>query len=560
MFRSFGAKKQKASALRKKASQVFSGGSANSSGPASEESSPGLFNTLREKVEANTPFKVPLTPVRQPQNGHSAGMTASTLAPLRGKKEAKSPRSITDILSAVLLVLQLYEVNPVITVQIFSQIFFWIACEVFNRILTRKKYLCRSKAVQIRMNITALDDWVRLNGLPLQTASKHFEPLVQLLQWLQCQSALSDFDDLVSTMQNMKSINPLQMRRAIRDYRYEVNEGRMTDECGQYLAQLQNDWERRRLQASISAVKKEAQRRNDAPDADSSFDSETSFTEEPDQGTPIDALFDGTTALSEFVPPSAPDSLGELLDSRFMLPFNLPTETSFLVAVPPHDAAYVNMPSRGAGGLVGSDGNGGSRPPSRSSFSASRPMGWDLPPKGKIRPLPGDFFRWIRRVESDRRVDVPVYTNAKLEGAGSRMSKAIDPTGDVSYGGEDPFDAGRIPGVLQMPSTDTFVKSKILPADSFYTPPSPTQSLQLHQDESPSSSPDLQAHDPQDRLETLSHSTLRKPADVASSPTTPQHTSPRSDGSPTASKRRWWNIGGRASSEDSTSDVSDILR
>jgi len=31
------------------------------------------------------------------------------------------------------------------------------------------------------------------------------------------------------------------MRRAVRDYKYEVNEGRMTDECIQYLTQLQKE-------------------------------------------------------------------------------------------------------------------------------------------------------------------------------------------------------------------------------------------------------------------------------------------------------------------------------
>ena len=47
------------------------------------------------------------------------------------------------------------------------------------------------------------------------------------------------------------------MRRAVRDYKYEVNEGHMTDECSQYLAQLQKDWERHRLKVGVEALKKE---------------------------------------------------------------------------------------------------------------------------------------------------------------------------------------------------------------------------------------------------------------------------------------------------------------
>ena len=48
-----------------------------------------------------------------------------------------------------------------------------------------------------------------------------------------------------------------QMRRAVKDYKYEVQEGRMTDECIQYLAQLQKDWERQRVKLGVEALRKE---------------------------------------------------------------------------------------------------------------------------------------------------------------------------------------------------------------------------------------------------------------------------------------------------------------
>ena len=50
---------------------------------------------------------------------------------------------------------------------------------------------------------------------------------------------------------------PLEMRRAVRDYKYEVNEGRMTDECIQYLTQLQKDWERHRVKLGVEFLRKE---------------------------------------------------------------------------------------------------------------------------------------------------------------------------------------------------------------------------------------------------------------------------------------------------------------
>ena len=47
------------------------------------------------------------------------------------------------------------------------------------------------------------------------------------------------------------------MRRAMKDYKYEVQEGRMTEECIQYLAQLQKDWERQRVKLGVEALRKE---------------------------------------------------------------------------------------------------------------------------------------------------------------------------------------------------------------------------------------------------------------------------------------------------------------
>jgi hypothetical protein len=47
------------------------------------------------------------------------------------------------------------------------------------------------------------------------------------------------------------------MRRAVREYRYEVGESKMTEECSQYLAQLQKDWERQRVKLGVEALKKE---------------------------------------------------------------------------------------------------------------------------------------------------------------------------------------------------------------------------------------------------------------------------------------------------------------
>ncbi|CDU23969.1 uncharacterized protein SPSC_02598 [Sporisorium scitamineum] len=158
---------------------------------------------------------------------------------------APSPRTISSLLTSTLQVLQFYEINPAIIIQALSQIFFWVGCELFNRVLTRKRYLCRSRAIQIRMNVSTLEDWARSNALPLSIVHAHLSPLSQLISWLQCQSSLQEFDGLIATMQGLKALTPVQMRKVVKDYRYEVGETRMSEECLQYLDQLIIDWKRR---------------------------------------------------------------------------------------------------------------------------------------------------------------------------------------------------------------------------------------------------------------------------------------------------------------------------
>lgn len=375
-----------------------------------------------------------------------------------------SPRQITDILSSVLLVLQLYEVNPAVTIQAFSQVFFWIACELFNRILTRKKYLCRSKAVQIRMNITVLEDWVRANGLPNQTAMKYLEPTTQLLRWLQTLSQVREFDTLIGTMQNLKSINPLQMRRAVRDYRYEVNEGRMTHECAQYLSQLQKDWEKRRVQLGTEAVEASRKLASDGSSMDSGSD----------HSTPIDDLFDGTTALADFVPQNAPECFGELLDSRHMLPFVLPMQTEYLVATPPTGAAFANAniatPFADGSRLI-------SAPTSRSSFSSSRPMGWSVPQPRKLKRLPRNFFRWLKDQESERRYHRDALRpRSEVE---HPLDKSIDNSHHLPI--RPIVDVGLLPAVNEDDDKTPIVSSAPHPAPSGFPSPGLRTSESLEQ-------------------------------------------------------------------------------
>ncbi len=173
------------------------------------------------------------------------------------KQRAKpSPRNVTSLLSSTLFVLDLYDIHSVITAQTFSQLLYWLGAELFNRIMSNRKYLARTKAMQIRMNISTLEDWARANNrqpehfergemkatgeTTLDAARRHLAPVIQLLQWLQCFSSLGadDLEALVGTLQQLKALTPQQLLHAANHYRPEVGEKGLPKSAVKYLVAI----------------------------------------------------------------------------------------------------------------------------------------------------------------------------------------------------------------------------------------------------------------------------------------------------------------------------------
>lgn len=164
--------------------------------------------------------------------------------PPANKRAQPSPRNVTSLLSSTLFVLDLYDIHSVIIAQILAQLFYWIGAELFNHILLNKAYLARTKAMQIRMNISAIEDWARANNrspehyedgslttsgeTAVEAARKYFTPVIQLLQWLQCFSSLGDNPDslesLENTLKQFTKLSPQQLLHSSGNYRYEKEE------------------------------------------------------------------------------------------------------------------------------------------------------------------------------------------------------------------------------------------------------------------------------------------------------------------------------------------------
>lgn len=151
-----------------------------------------------------------------------------------------TPQSITSLLSSTLFVLQSYDVHPIIIIQAMAQFFHYMSCELFNLILTNKKLLCRSKAMQVRMNFSHLEDWISVNRLPNHLLS-YLNPTIQLLQLLQCLTQLEDIVDFINTSKKFDALNAPQVKRCVISYRYEVNEQRIPEEIEKYAMQCAED-------------------------------------------------------------------------------------------------------------------------------------------------------------------------------------------------------------------------------------------------------------------------------------------------------------------------------
>lgn len=262
------------------------------------------------------------------------------------KQKAKpAPRNITSLLSSTVFVLDLYDIHSVITTQIISQLLYWIGAELFNRVMSNRKYLARTKAMQIRMNVSLLEEWARTNNRQAEhyeggetkstgettadASRRHLAAVIQLLQWLQCFSSLAedDLEALVGTLQQLKRLTPQQLIHAATHYRAEVGEKRLPKSATKYLLEIQKEAalkrDRRRSRA-VSPVPSEVPSTpvRSTGGLNGQDGSPPSLQSTPARGNGDD---DDDDEGDE-----APANL--LLNPALMLPFTLPSVTDMLIS------------------------------------------------------------------------------------------------------------------------------------------------------------------------------------------------------------------------------------
>jgi len=134
----------------------------------------------------------------------------------RPSEEIITVKDITNKLSAILAVLNAHCVEPSLIKQIFRQIYYFINATMINNILLRKDMCHWSRGLQIKFNLTQLEEWCRTNQLHGKNVVEQLEPITEVVQLLQVnKKSLEDVDGIIAIV---KHLNALQVQKLLSMY------------------------------------------------------------------------------------------------------------------------------------------------------------------------------------------------------------------------------------------------------------------------------------------------------------------------------------------------------
>ncbi|KAI9207135.1 uncharacterized protein BJ171DRAFT_639841 [Polychytrium aggregatum] len=220
-----------------------------------------------------------------------------------------SPWTIKNLFHSTLLIMIHCCVHRSIIQQVFQQVFHFFSAHIFNRILSQKQYCCRSRAIQIRINLTPIEDWVRECPRYFRTDGscnllKQLRPVVHLTQLLQVITSIQDLDGFTETMMTLHSLRIPQVSAAMQNYKYEVGEPSFSEAVEIYVQKVVEDIEK--------AVKT-----GEEPDIPT-FRSELSST----------SSSSSASSGSQLAEHEHDNSLDPYMDPDYLLPFSVPAMTN----------------------------------------------------------------------------------------------------------------------------------------------------------------------------------------------------------------------------------------
>lgn len=267
------------------------------------------------------------------------------------KWKKPGPQRVTSVLSSLLLLFQIFGVHPVTQAQIIAKLLYFMTSRLFNKTCSQRKHLTRRRAMQVRLNISVLEDWCRNHNFrpeSLEIGGKTYRykslidigrvflaPLNQILAWLQTFSGFgSDFTNVISTLQELKALNPKQLLQTATHYRFETRESPLSKEYKHYLQDLSRHYNRNAEEESLRT--QQEQERKSEELSQKSMDGTPKISGQPDllsgaEGTATASHVDNLLSLDTEAPRSMKSSKISSNQSCVLVSFELPVADNFLL-------------------------------------------------------------------------------------------------------------------------------------------------------------------------------------------------------------------------------------
>ncbi|XP_076285323.1 dilute class unconventional myosin isoform X2 [Lasioglossum baleicum] len=149
-----------------------------------------IVTNLKERIQA-------LTVPALLEHEAISGLTGRARSSSMGEEPESTQQKLNKLLeelSSVSRILQYHGVDPEIVVQLFKQLFYFMCASALNNLLLRNELCQWTKGMQIRYNLSYLEQWGR--DRKLEQASEAFQPLIQAAQLLQARKTDEDVNSV----------------------------------------------------------------------------------------------------------------------------------------------------------------------------------------------------------------------------------------------------------------------------------------------------------------------------------------------------------------------------
>uniref|UniRef100_A0A8R1E1A4 Dilute domain-containing protein n=1 Tax=Caenorhabditis japonica TaxID=281687 RepID=A0A8R1E1A4_CAEJA len=171
------------------------------------------YNSLMKKAIEHV-FCPKIVPGILQHESSSDLMTAGQESRGRADSQRKSLNDLLAFLDTVHSKLKTYGGDEILVKQVIGQMANWMCALALNHMMFRRELCNFEKAIQIKHNVTEIQNWLNSKGLP--DCREHLEPLVQACHLLQSRKDASNLDTLCGEMTSR--LKPRQVVAILQHY------------------------------------------------------------------------------------------------------------------------------------------------------------------------------------------------------------------------------------------------------------------------------------------------------------------------------------------------------